>query len=36
MTIDEAIQKANAGDVDTMVNLGDYYAQHDDYENALI
>lgn len=36
MTVDEAIQKANAGDVDTMVILGDYYGQNKDLDNALI
>ena len=36
MTVEEAIQKANAGDVETMVILGDYYGQNEDYENALV
>ena len=36
MTVDEALQKANAGDVDTMVILGDYYGQNKDYDNALV
>lgn len=27
MTVEEAIQKANEGDVETMVILGDYYGQ---------
>lgn len=36
MTIEEAIQKANEGDVGTMVILGDYYGQNKDYDNALV
>ena len=36
MTVEEAIQKANAGDIETMVILGDYYGQNKDYDNALI
>jgi len=36
MTVDEAIQKANEGDVETMAVLGDYYGQGKDYTNALI
>lgn len=36
MTVEEAIQKANAGDVETMVILGNYYGQNKDYDNALI
>lgn len=36
MTVDEAIQKANEGDVETMVILGDYYGQNKDYDNALV
>mgnify|MGYP004568636859 FL=1 len=36
MTVEEAIQKANAGDIETMIILGDYYGQNKDYDNALI
>ena len=36
MTVEEAIQKANAGDVDTMVALGDHYGQNNDFDNAMI
>lgn len=36
MTVDEAIQKANEGDVASMVALGDYYGQNKDYNNALV
>lgn len=36
MTVEEAIQKANEGDIETMVILGDYYGQNKDYDNALI
>ena len=36
MTVDEAIQKANEGNVASMVALGDYYGQNEDYENALV
>lgn len=36
MTLEEAIQQANAGDIETMVILGDYYGQNKDYDNALV
>lgn len=36
MTVEEAIQKANEGDIETMLILGDYYGQNKDYDNALI
>lgn len=36
MTVEEAIQQANAGDIETMVILGDYYGQNKDYDNALV
>lgn len=36
MTLEDAIQQANAGDVETMVILGDYYGQNKDYDNALV
>lgn len=36
MTVDEAIQKANAGDVDTMNTLADYYYQEENNTSEAI
>lgn len=36
MTIEEAIQQANAGDVETMVRLADHYAENSQFDEAQI
>lgn len=36
MTLEEAIQKANEGDVETMVRLADHYAENSQFDEAQI